>query len=177
MGLTFSRLGLLLAAAATQPNLHQDTDYDFWVPPLPGHYKNDNPRVGKLPNLTLDIWLNEADKRQDFNIKLGKHSRRGYLVPITSNARIVLQKTDLTEDDYYLFKKCARLHFIEPIGGLTTAYVIYSIPKGGRRVHPPGIYLCPVKDQGWTLYFGSTRQAYSRQISRLHCPVALEFVP
>ncbi|KAF4664943.1 hypothetical protein FOL46_003962 [Perkinsus olseni] len=177
MGLTFSRLGLLLAAAATQPNQHQDTDHDFWVPPLPGHYKNDNPRVGELPSVSLDISLNEADKRQDFNIKLGKHSQRGYLVPIASTARILLQKTDLTEDFNCSFKKCARLHFIEPTVGLTKAYVTYSIPKGDRRVHPPGIYLCPVKDQGWTLYFGPTRQGYLRQISSLRFPVALEFVP
>ncbi|KAF4716668.1 hypothetical protein FOZ63_004682, partial [Perkinsus olseni] len=173
MGVSFSRLGLLLAAAATQPNLHQDTNYDFWVSPSPGHYKNDNPRVGKLPSITLDILYDEASRHQRFEVGLGTYSERGDLSPIGEKQLVVLQKADGTEEVRYPLERCATL--MAPNYMTLAAYVHYDVPGWQDFTSTSSLYLCLVSKQGWTIYFGA--ETADDHLTRLYMPVVLDSPP
>ncbi|KAF4723798.1 hypothetical protein FOZ62_010589, partial [Perkinsus olseni] len=180
MGLTFSRIGLLLAAAAaTQPNLRQDVEYDFWAPPPPGHYKNDNPSVvellgysslGKPPGVALNISYDEANRHQKFEIGIGIYSEQGYLQPIEEKHFVALQKADGTEETRYPFERCATL--IARTGYMIqAAYIHYGIHGWQDFTSTSSLYLCLVDMQGWTIYLGAEKA--DDHVTRLCAPVTL----
>ncbi|KAF4684403.1 hypothetical protein FOZ60_007911 [Perkinsus olseni] len=169
MGVTFSRLGLLLLpAVAIQSHVKEKKVNKNWVEPEVGHYESHSPTgVGSFPSAKLDIWFDEELQSREFNLTLGEYSGRGHLRPVGRRGLVALTGVDGSQEDGYLLDQCSKLtkltqKFFEAID-------VYKIPRAERSRL---IILCPVPGQGWTLYLGLVRDS-ALTFKALYSPVVL----
>ncbi|KAF4652389.1 hypothetical protein FOZ61_009727 [Perkinsus olseni] len=175
MGVTFSRLGLLLLpAVAIQSHVKEKKVNKNWVEPEVGHYESHSPTgVGSLPSLKLDIWREDTGPRGlKFECNLGGFINRGYLDAIPSSRTVALGKVDGSVDPYYQSGKCSRLKYEGGSTAINLAYSLYEISVNNRGSPKRLMFLCPVDNQGWTVYLRLERKK-SGTIQRLFSPVQL----
>ncbi|KAF4726882.1 hypothetical protein FOZ62_031671 [Perkinsus olseni] len=164
---------MLLVSAVVVDSSVKKSRKKPWVPPPPGHYKNDSPGVGALPKVELKLGPVDELQRQNFSLALGDYKEESYIKKLLGAYNVRLQRADDSWDDSYSVKQCARFYFSRRDNMLAMAYTVYDIPTLTPVNPTSSLHLCLFGDQRWVLYLCAKRND-NYLLDWLFCPVVLD---